>query len=302
MRYGSAGSPVKKIQEQLMKRGYKLPRYGADGHLGDETWSMLQQFAEDQIDLKWSPLVPDEVLSALGAPVQRPVSILPPPDSSLDVFLYDLREEQTNPPSKANKFKLVAGKVVHRAPSQVTGITIHQTAVHYSVADYQVAASDGDRELALARRSLDVACHVMAFHDGFIAWPNPLDWYVYHGNGFNASELGIEIDGNYPGLIGGKTWNGKTPTEVTDDVVKAACAGIELLVREGRKMGMPIEYIHAHRQSSATRRSDPGEELWKRVVLDYAVPVLKLKTQPNLVLKDGRPIPKEWDVSGVGAY
>jgi hypothetical protein len=65
---------------------------------------------------------------------------------------------------------------------------------------------------------------------------------------------------------------------------------------------MPIEYIHAHRQSSGTRRSDPGEELWQKVVLEFAVPVLGLKTEPSRVLKDGRPIPESWDLDGSGAY
>lgn len=219
-----------------------------------------------------------------------------------DIPIIDLRSEQTNPPKARHKFKPYKGLVLKRDVSDVTGITVHQTAVKYGVAKYQITAAGGDVNLALARRSLSVACHVMAFHYGFVAWPNPLEWYIYHGNGFNSEDLGIEIDGNYPGVAGGKTWNNKKPTKVTDSVVNAARAGISLLVREGRRLGMPIKYIHAHRQSSVTRRADPGEELWKRVVLDYCVPVLGLETQPDRVIRRGRPIPKEWDPNGCGSY
>lgn len=219
----------------------------------------------------------------------------------IKVRVYDLRGEQTDPPAMRRKFKLTPrGRVARRSPANVNGITIHQTAARFGVAPYQIQAAGGNRELALARRSLRVACHVMAFHDGFIAWPNPLDWYVWHGNGWNATELGIEIDGCYPGVVGGRTWSGAPATEATEAVIDAARAGVKLLVEEGRKLGMPIQYIHAHRQSSATRRDDPGEELWRRVVLEYAVPVLGLTTEPQRVVGDGRPIPMEWDDQGVG--
>ncbi len=89
-------------------------------------------------------------------------------------------------------------------------------------------------------------------------------------------------------------------------VADANVQALALNVREGRKLGMPIEYVHAHRQSSATRRADPGEELWKRVVLEFGVPVLGLTTEPARTLPgrngDGRPIPLEWDPDGVGSY
>lgn len=220
----------------------------------------------------------------------------------MPVEIIDLRHEQRNPPDVKRKFKRQNGKVLCRDPERVTGITIHQTAVKYGVANYQIARAHGDRKLAMCRRALRVACHVMSFHDGYVCWANPLEWYVYHGNRFNAFELGIEIDGNYPGLIGGDTWNKKHQTITTPESIEAARAGVKLLVDEGRKMGMPIEFIHAHRQSSVTRRSDPGEELWKKVVLEYAVPELGLKTETRLTIGNGRPIPEEWDPDGFGEY
>lgn len=44
---GSKGSEVKKIQQLLLDRGYKLPKYGADGSYGAETEAAVKQFQKD---------------------------------------------------------------------------------------------------------------------------------------------------------------------------------------------------------------------------------------------------------------
>jgi peptidoglycan hydrolase-like protein with peptidoglycan-binding domain len=41
---GSEGTEVKQLQENLIKLGYKLPKYGADGDFGDETLQAVLQF------------------------------------------------------------------------------------------------------------------------------------------------------------------------------------------------------------------------------------------------------------------
>lgn len=307
MKFGDKGPEVQEMQEALIENGYELHKYGADGDFGDETWAALKAFQRDK-GIDWASKeveVSQQTLDALGwdAP-EDPEVPAAPQRSYKDVQVYDLKDAPFSE-RLSKKFKLRPGTPrmpVIRDVAQVTGITIHQTAAKYGVAPYQVQAAGGDARLAKAKRSLRVACHMMAFHDGFVAWPNPLDWYVYHGNGFNAFELGLEIDGNYPGVKGGKTWNGKKPTRITPEVVRAAQAAVELLVIEGRKLGMPIEYIHAHRQSSATRRDDPGEELWRAVVLGFAVPMLGLKVEQGRTLGKGRPVPKDWDPNGVGKY
>ena len=308
MRYNDKGSKVMTVQRVLLDRGYKLPRFGADGHLGDETWDALQQYAGDN-GLQWDPEAPSRVINSLISTQSRPTMPAPPGSPSMEVSnirLIDLRDEQPDPPPPVRgkmKMKIgTDGKVLKRAPSAIDTIVIHQTATPFSATRQAKEAHPDDPHRALAERAKGVACHVMAFKEGFLAWPNPLDWYVYHGNGWNATELGLEIDGNYPGVKGGKTWNGKKPTEVTPDVIRSACAAIELMVIKGRQMGMPIEYIHAHRQSSDTRRDDPGEELWRNVVLGYAVPILGLKVEQGRTIGKGRPVPKEWDPNGVGRY
>lgn len=43
-----------------------------------------------------------------------------------------------------------------------------------------------------------------------------------------------------------------------------------------------------------------GDETWS--ALNYAVPVLGLKTETARTWGDGRPVPIEWDPNGVGNY
>ena len=213
----------------------------------------------------------------------------------------DLRHEQTDP---APKSKVINGKTVLRAPHTVTGIVLHQTACTYGVSQQQIQAAGGDRDLALHRRALNVACHAMAFMDGCLVLTNDVESYIYHGNSFNSYTLGLEVEGRYPGLDNepDKTTWGGDPTPLTEKTITAAREGIRKLVEMGRLAGMPITDIFAHRQSSATRRSDPGEALWRAVVLDYAVPVLGLIPHQGVTLSDGMPVPKEWDPNGVGSY
>jgi hypothetical protein len=98
-------------------------------------------------------------------------------------------------------------------------------------------------------------------------------------------------------------WKKKEPTPITDGVIEAAREGVRIFLEEATSWGADIRYILAHRQYSGTRRSDPGELLWKAVALDYAVAVLGLKTLPNLRDGSGRTIPREWQsLGGIGRY
>lgn len=226
-----------------------------------------------------------------------------------DAPLFDLRAERV--PSRP-KIKMAGKRPVVRYMPNVTGVTIHQTAIVYGVSAAQLRAAGGDRRLALARRALNVACHALAFRDGFFVASTPLSWYVQHGNGLNATTLGLEIDGLYSGLCDDPrttprredletTWGGE-PCELTPAIVEAGRSALRWLVIEGRREGMPIGQIWAHRQSSAARRSDPGEELWQSVAEPVAAE-LGLRIDYAATLGSGRPIPVQWSAAhGVGRY
>jgi hypothetical protein len=284
MRYGDRGPQVRELQQRLIAAGLPLPEYGADGILGDETWAQLQNYANDS-SLQWAPEVPPAVVEAL---MIEPVKVV------------DLISKQTNPPASRDKWKIGAdGKVVVRDPKTVSGIMLHQTGVWYGVSAAQVSAAGGDRHAALHNRGLNIACHAVAFDGrdaglecGHGVATAPLAWYCYQANTANSESLGLEIEGVYPGLV--------TPGCVmpSQRVINAARDAVRYMVEQGRREGMPIRYVWAHRQSSAMRRGDPGEALWKAVALDFAVPVMGLQTQNTRTWGDGMPIPAAWGGSG----
>lgn len=233
---------------------------------------------------------------------------MPDSQSRAGVAVLDLRSQQPNPPPLyrgKRKHRIRNGRVVLRDPKKITGVTIHQTACVFGPLNDLVVRH---------RRALGVACHALAFgRDRTVVLANPLRSYVYHGNGFNPDDLGLEIEGHFSGLLDDPSttprredletvWNGKEPTKITVDIIETACEALRILVELGRSEGMPIEYIRAHRQSSGTRRADPGEGMWREVVLGYAVPTLGLKTQPRRAIGTGRPVPRAWDPAGVGRY
>lgn len=284
------------VQRALLRHGYKLPQWGVDGELGDETWTALRQFAKDQ-GVLWKPEVPDAVLAALTPP--------PVENDHYDLSLVrDLTPLQHDPPEIPKRHKVHGGLVVKRNPKAIQGVVIHQTNTLFSVNTSQIKAAGNNREEALHERGLRVRCHVIAFEGiraevecGHVCYVNPLAWYVYHAQEANNFSVGLEIEGKFPGL----THNEQLPASTR--IIDAARLALKFIVSKARELGMDnLEFIWAHRQMSSKRRGDPGQELWKRVVLDYAVPVLGLKTDVNATWDDGRPIPLEWDPAGTGQY
>lgn len=297
---GDKGEPVRLLQLALIREGYPLPRYGADGDFGNETAIALRAFSKDR-RLAWSGgEVPDAILDALEMEDDTPDIPEAPASTCLDVRLYDLRASAPDPHPKAKKTS--GGKTLRRAPAAIDSIVLHQTAVSFAQPKGTV------REIDLANRAHKVACHAMAFRAGFLTAAAPLDWYIYHADRANAWSLGLEVDGNYPGLVGREVGSG-TETPLTDATIRAARAGVKWLMEEGRRLGMPIRYIWAHRQFDSWRRADPGQGLWKAVVVEYAVPVLGLEvlygetlSHPKGSSRRGKPVPAEWDPNGVGRY
>lgn len=197
-------------------------------------------------------------------------------------------------------------KVVKRDMKNVTGICFHQTACVFGAPK---GSKDPD---ARYKRALSVPCHAVGFLDGVAALTAPLSWYVYHGNAFNEDCIGLELEGHFSGLLDDpktprredlrSSWKGEEPTPLTEVAIQCYRDLTKKIVEEARAAGAPIEWAYAHRQSNGIKHSDPGEGIWKHVVLEYAVPVLGLKTKSAHTRRDGKTIPKEWAPDGVGNY
>lgn len=210
------------------------------------------------------------------------------------LHVVDLSAEQADPPhNDPPEHKIVRGRtaaedrVFRRAPQTIDGIVVHQTATRFGVTMAQVKAAGGDRALAKHRRALGVAAHMTAFDTGYAVLAHPLVWYVYHGNALNARSLGLEVEGEFPCIQGEQEL-------FTGALERAARDGLEYLVRKGREAGMPLRYIWAHRQSSMTRPNDPGGEIWRKLVMNFAIGYLGLIVQPAFT-SGGMAIPSEWE-------
>lgn len=311
-RYNEKGEHVRRLQQKLKRSGYDLPQFGPDGHFGAETLDALELYARDR-NLPWEFDIPADVtadLMGVDDTTQTDIPLVktyPTDDALKDVKFVDIRQEagDIHPKSRSQN-----GKTIRRNPSKVTGITLHQMAVDMQPSKRLLREADGDWALAFARRSQRVACHVTVAPGVFCA-TNPLDWYMYHGNRLNRPTLGLEVSGLYSGLLDDPatepredlktTWKGE-PMEITPELIAAGRAAIRWMVEEGRKQGMPISKIYAHRQSNKNKPGDPGEGLWRALVEDYAVPVLGLKVDYGYTIGGGRPIPKAWSDNGVGSY
>jgi len=224
------------------------------------------------------------------------------PENLAGVEVFDLSDCQ---PAAQPKTRIRGGETVARNPGTIDTIVLHQTAVEFGTSRAAVRAAGGDAELAQRLRALNVGSHALAFREGWVVIQRTLRSYSYHANGLNRRSLGLEIEGNYRGLADDPrtVWSGARPSGALDELtVATARAAVSWLVRTGRALGMPLRFIAAHRQSSPTRRADPGEEIWRRVALEHAVAELGLETVPGRTWGEGRPIPIEWQPDGVGNY
>ena len=70
LKRGSKGEEVRKVQQMLLERGYKLPKYGADGDFGAETEKAVKQFQKDW-GLKQDGIVGPETLKFLEGSPQK---------------------------------------------------------------------------------------------------------------------------------------------------------------------------------------------------------------------------------------
>lgn len=173
-----------------------------------------------------------------------------------------------------------------RLLSRVTGICLHQTGCHMGE---RPARYDG------------MGAHVGVTRAGKVIWLHDFNRRVIAANGWNDGTVSIEIDGLYAGIEGNQdtVWNDpRTPHReqgmtLTPEAAEAARQVVRWIVASVPS----VRVIVAHRQASASRRSDPGEAIWRQVALTSG-----LETANETTLGDGRAIPMEWDARSKARY
>lgn len=183
---------------------------------------------------------------------------------------------------------------------ETTGITLHQT-----------ACDMGER----VERYDTIGAHWTVLRSGRILRHCDNNRVVFHGNGWNARCVGIEVNGLYAGREDDpdtaldesmrSTWDDpSTPTrEKPMQVTPQSMLSLRMLCRyiayDVMSNGGALKVLCAHRQSSIDRRSDPGEAIWKQA----AVPVsneLGLSYGGVGFVVGGLPIPECWDENAKG--
>ncbi|RYG85523.1 MAG: N-acetylmuramoyl-L-alanine amidase [Alphaproteobacteria bacterium] len=283
LRKGSEDPYVTIAQHQLIALGYGLPRFGADGVLGDETLSAYGVFLVSQ---------------GLHAPTdERPKSITPGGAAALDMAFKaldqdrseaDIIDERANHPH--------AGRSVDtpfRLWSKITAVVLHQTATNL-----------GERP----ERWHSVPIHFCITRAGKVIQLYDLTEVCNHANGLNLRSVGIEIDGWYAGIEGvPKTlWQPKhlptprQPMDLPTVQAEATKATVQLIVNIVAANGGMVTHIHPHRQSSEDRQSDPGSLIWQTVGL-WAQDTLGLSDGGGaFAVGNGRTIPEAWDLRYTG--
>jgi len=179
--------------------------------------------------------------------------------------------------------------VTSRPLSQVTGVCLHQTACVL-----------GERP----ERYDTVGAHIAITRLGKVIWLHSFDRKVMHGNGWNNGTVGIEIDGLYAGVEG-------DPSTVWDDPSTPVHEkGLTLLPSTITAVRDTIRWIYtqvpglkvlvAHRQSSGSRRNDPGSAIWKGCALPMHAELGLTDGGVGFKLDNGYPIPEAWDPRCVG--
>lgn len=177
----------------------------------------------------------------------------------------------------------------------VTGITLHQTAVDFGTNP---------------KRLLNVPVHGGTLRDGQIVLIHDATDYLWHAHALNKKDIGIEVSCRAAGIEGlaasfwrskkekekGKLYGSlvKEATDIQIEATKELCRYYIKLVKEH---GGEIKYIHAHRQGHKSRVSDPGSRIWEKVAVEIQKEFGLTSHPVGWKIGSGNPIPQIWDAA-----
>jgi hypothetical protein len=258
-------------------------------------WASLSRQKDVEIDDEPSAVekLPAAAATIVEVPVNEAETVVQPTPQPSGRQWHDLRGEPRSKSRGRSKGT--------RDWSKIRGITIHQTAVDFGTNPH---------------RLINVPVHGATLRDGSIVLLHDPPAYMWHGHSFNKHDIGIEVSCRAAGIKGngaslwlpkevrrgGTRVKSKTlspderlehASEATDDQLEATRVLIQYYVDQVEKHGGKIEFIHAHRQSSKSRVSDPGSRIWKACGV-WAIEKLGLSAGPPGWSAGGYPLPDAW--------
>lgn len=282
LKKGDKGAEVRALQTLLLAIGEQLPRYGADGDLGEETLAAVNHalLSITGAGINADDVVSQDEIEALQELFERRQ------ESAIQFPMSFLSCTTDHPLPKPQLCK-------PRPWAQIDSIVLHQTAC--------VLGEE-------PRRWYSIPIHIGVTRSGLVLWLNKFDVNLPHANGFNSRSIGIEIDGAFAGVEGDKKtfWAGgaiKEPMSISQAQIVSTREAVRFIVDICKLHGAMIRNIYAHRQSSADRVSDPGSKVWQEIAL-WAEKELALDAggKDGFAIGGGRPIPKAWDSRCSAAY
>lgn len=284
---GAKGQNVVDFQNKLLRLGAVMPRWGADGDLGSETFAAFNMIA----------------VAHGRAPDPDPAMIsdaeLAWIDSLIALLNTDHGVKQPAQLIDRRKFASLIHDEGPRPITQVRGGTLHQTACILSV------SKDPARCDAIGAHYVIMRDAGGYYKDGDLLWMHDDTRRIVHGNEWNTQCWGVEIDGLFAGLEGVEktVWDDPhTPykekaVSVTDRQIETALQLIEWRYHEIARLGGKMTVLVTHRQSSADRRNDPGSKVTQEIMVPMMKKLGLTDGGPGFVLggaSGGYPNPREW--------
>jgi hypothetical protein len=277
-REGNKGPRIIALQQKVLQLNpLGLPRWGADGWLGDETLHSLSVLLDDDT-IADDEVVTQAQLDALDALVasSRP--------KTGQVEYIDRRAQ--------------ASKIERRGKRSVKEIDIcwHQT----------------DCEMGEKPERYDgVPVHFIVTSGGRVIQLHDVDDILHAAHFLNGSTISIEIEGHFEGIEGDISDDsypdyhkdaGRSPQDIPDIQVAAAKLCVLKIVEQVVAKGGRVRRQVTHRQGiKRKRRRDPGGKAARRIIRPIAesegIPFDWAHTKGN-----GEQAPKEWHPSSTAEY
>jgi len=273
LQIGDRGAAVRRLQELGDLLGYD---YGDnDGVFGLQTDRVvhdLQQSLGVCQDGIVGPITWRAILNqANGEPGHASVD---------DLGIHDISKSHKPP-------KLFA----HLRPwSSIIGVTLHQTGCEMPL-----------QPLGWSR----VNAHYGVSRLGTPILINRPEDMIWHAQRLSPTTIGIEIDGNYEGVEGLRStlWApGGGPATLHPWAIDACNAIYRDIAERFEAAGQEWLAVYGHRQSSRTRRGDPGSAIWQAVGVPWRKRLACDARQCRQAFGKGRPVPRVWDANGKGEY
>lgn len=200
----------------------------------------------------------------------------------VDCSIVDIRDTHARPRLYGKK----------RNWSNIIGVTLHQT---------------GCNMPADPQKWRNLNAHYGITKEGVIVWANDETDMIWHGNNLSQATIGVEIEGNFEGVSGlpATLWKGGGPAcYLTDAQLMASGSLFVHLSNRFVENDSLWRKVYAHRQSSGTRRGDPGSEIWQKIALPWiqGLAMPSMDGGPEFHLDSGKPIPDSWDSSRIARF